>query len=345
MLFNNIFSKSYDVVIVGAGPGGCILAKTLSKDCKTLLIDWSRIPRDKPCGGLLVEESKEFAKKLNMPDDVLSSQKTVNMKYIDWDNNLEKTKKRDFFNVSRKDFDHWLLKMAKNSCKVSSNTKFIDFYENPENINVLVEKYSRKRIIKTKYLIGADGALSFIRRRLAHKDMRYYFAIQEWIKNPQLEDFVFILDNEVTDFYSWLISKGEYLIVGSAIQRQTNLNQRFETFKKKLKEKMNMEGRNVIREGSIIARPASINDIILCNEKIMLVGEAAGLISPSTGEGISFAMRSGEACAKAINESFDNASARYGELCEPLVEEIKDKIKKANILGIPEKRKEFMEGK
>ena len=342
MFLGSLFPSNYDVVIVGAGPAGCIAAKTLSRDYKTLLIDWSRIPRDKPCGGLLVEESIDFVKKLDISESVFSSPKTVNMKYLDWNNGLEKNQSRGFLNISRKEFDHWLLKMAKDNCRISSNTKFINFDENSESVNVLIEKDSRKRIIKTKYLIAADGALSFIRRRFANRDIRYYFAVQEWVKHSEMEDFVFILDNDVTDFYSWLISKGEYLVMGSAIQRNTNLNERFELLKKKLKEKMNIDVKHAKREGSIIARPSSINDIILGNDRVMLVGEAAGLISPSTGEGISFALRSGHACAKALNEDFSAASDKYKELCEQLVEEIKDKLKKANMLSSVERRREFM---
>jgi flavin-dependent dehydrogenase len=64
-----------------------------------------------------------------------------------------------------------------------------------------------------------------------------------------------------------------------------------------------------------------------------LVGEAAGLISPSTGEGISFALRSGEECARALNTNITDALQEYIRLCKPLVSEIVSKMGKAEGLS------------
>lgn len=56
----NLHQNEYDVAIVGAGPAGCAAAFTAAtKDLRVCLIDKSELPRDKLCGGLVTERSKE----------------------------------------------------------------------------------------------------------------------------------------------------------------------------------------------------------------------------------------------------------------------------------------------
>ena len=51
----------YDVIIVGAGPGGAYAAKKLAKmDYRVLLLEKERIPRDKPCGGWITNKVLDY---------------------------------------------------------------------------------------------------------------------------------------------------------------------------------------------------------------------------------------------------------------------------------------------
>jgi len=336
-------SSRYDVVIVGAGPGGCITAKSLEENYKVLLLDWSRIPRDKPCGGLLVEEAQEAISKFGLPNGVFSSPKVLNLKNIDWENNIEIKTNRSLLNVYRRLFDYWLLKLSEGKVTFSSGTKFLELEEKRDRLNLLIEKNNKKEIIKSKFLIGADGSLSIVRRNIEKKQVMYYFAVQEFIKSDKNVDnnALFIYDNEITDFYSWVIPKGVHLVIGSALQKN-NLEEKFNLFKTKLRDRLGIYGPISKKEVSIINKVKSKDDILLGKNNILLVGEAAGLISPSTGEGISFAIRSGLNCATAINENFDNALGKYENLCQPLIEEIEEKIEKAGILADPIRRPDFL---
>ncbi|MEM5798986.1 MAG: colicin M resistance protein CbrA, partial [Candidatus Aenigmatarchaeota archaeon] len=85
-------------------------------------------------------------------------------------------------------------------------------------------------------------------------------------------------------------------------------------------------------------RPQSSLDCTLGKGRVLLVGEAAGLVSPASGEGISFALRSGYNCAKALNANFKNGLIEYKKLCQNLLDEIETKIKRAKILSNPIKR-------
>ena len=337
-------NNKYDIIIVGAGPAGCSVAKFLSDKYNILMVDWSKFPRDKSCGGLLVEETQDFIKDWGLPKKVFSYPKYLNLKIIDWDNDLETDIKRKLWNVSRKNFDYWLLKTLQNGIQFSSEIKFLQFMKKKKNIEVLLEINNKRKIIKTKYLIGANGSFSNIRKFLVKKPIRYYIAMQYWIKHSSISDSAyFIYDNEITDFYSWLIPKEGSLILGSALEKDSNIKDKMEILKNKIKEKFGIVGSVFKKESAILSRPKNEKDVLPGNDRIFLIGESAGFVSPSTGEGISFALRSGYNCARALNEDFNNAFSLYKKFSENLINEIKEKIDKSDKLSDPEKRKEIFE--
>ncbi len=333
----------FDVIIVGAGPAGCSVANTLS-GYETLLLDWSKFPRDKPCGGLLVEECAESIKKFDIENKVLMYPKISCMRYVDWNNNLEYEEKRNLWNVNRRSFDYTLLKFSENKVQFSSETKFLNFEQNNSSVRVLIEKNNKKFFLEAKYLIGADGASSSIRRKISTNNIPYYFVMQEWIRIKNIEPHVvyFIYDNEITDYYSWIIPKGKYTIIGSAIKKGDNTYEKLQLLKKKIKDNLNLSGIPLRKEGAIGLRPSNSTDVILGKDNVLLVGEAAGLISPSSGEGISFALESGERCAKAIIKNPDNPLNEYEKLCESLLSNMNEKIQKSIMISDPLKRIELL---
>jgi len=331
----------YDIVIVGAGPAGCCLARYLSDKFKILIIDRSDFPRNKPCGGLLVDETQEFIKQLEPLGFIFSNPKRLDLKLIDWDNGSEIDLKRGYINVLRDKFDYWMLQLVEKNVDFLPKTELVDIIDKGGSLNLAINKDSRTHIIKTKYLIGADGASSTVRHHLSSKKMRAYVAIQEYVDNKGPVDghTFFIYDNSVTDFYSWLIPKGDSLQIGAALPMANgNVRDLFLKLRKKVEKNLDIGGSVVgERESALILRPSSAGDINLGTKNILLVGEAAGLISPSTGEGISFALRSGYACANALNGGKDVAGA-YTRGCSDLIRDIKEKAVKADALSDPAKR-------
>jgi len=329
----NDIQQDYDVVIAGAGPAGCTTARYLSTKFNTLLIDRAEFPRDKPCGGLLVKESQHFIKQLEPLDFIFSKPKKLNLRLLDWDNNVEVDVKREYVNILRNKFDYWLLQLVENGVNFSPKTELLDFYERKDGLNVVVGKDNKTKLIKAKYLVGADGAASLVRKRLSPNRMRAYVAIQESVKVEFNTHAYFIYDKAITDFYSWIIPKGDVVTVGSALPMANgNIRDRFEFLKKKIAKNLQLEGDYTDRESCLILRPESTRDINLGKNHVLLAGEAAGLISPSTGEGISFALRSGYLCARAINNLKD-VHAEYEKSCGPLINEISNKLIKSDALS------------
>ncbi len=334
----NQLAQEYDVVIIGAGPGGCFAAKTLTDDYKTLILDRNVFPRSKPCGGMLVQESMEALKKFHPPEAVFTSPKRLSLHYLDWDNNLESKTKRGFYNVSRERFDYWVFQLMKNSpARYLTETKLTKIEQKKDHTELTILR-DFKKVIKAKRVIAADGHESLVRRTLAKNDVQKYLAIQEPVEKTPEDYATFIFDNAITDFYSWIIPKRSFTIVGSAIPLGSYVQ--FDYFKKKIWQKLSLRTSGRV-EAAVILRPRGEEEIFLGEKNVLVTGEAAGLISPSTGEGISYAIRSGINAASAINNNSDEPFDEYKKLCKPLRDEIKKKNEKAKMLSDPKKRKEY----
>lgn len=337
------FPNQYDILVVGAGPSGCAVSGYLSNSFNTLLIDAVSFPRDKPCGGVLKEEALDFLRGFDIPSEVLIEPEKLNLRYLDWDNNIEAHRDRYLVNVSRSKFDDWLTTLVGGSVDFSTKTRFLNFKEYKEWIEVTLEKNNIIKKIRCKYLVDATGSSIAIRKNLSKTKLTTYVAIQEWIKSTEeIKDFVYISDSGITDFYSWLLPKENLIIVGTAIPMNGNLvREKFSLLKEKVKKNLHVSGSTHKKEASLIIRPKSLDELFLGNERILVVGEAAGLLSSVTGEGISYALRSGYFCAKAINNMRD-VSSEYKEYCKPLVAEINTKIKKAQVFSDPVARKNLL---
>lgn len=178
-------SASYDVIIVGAGPAGCMAATFLKPDFNVLLIDKSILPRDKTCGGLLSDESLAFFQKhsITPPDEIFTPPQKTEFVVMDWNSNKEYAFDPNFANMYRQAFDQWLLSLVPEHVQIEGETKLTDLLSEQGPLEVQLQQGGRKILVKTQYLIGADGSMSKT-RRLGFDSVtpaRAYVTLQEWI--------------------------------------------------------------------------------------------------------------------------------------------------------------------
>ncbi len=319
----------YDVTIIGAGPAGCAVARKLGKEFKVLLVDYKALPRKKPCGGLLVKQAIDELKRFSDDESFITSPNPLDIEYVDLDNAVNSTAKKGFHNIDREKFDSFLLSLVPDEVHVCQKTKLADFTPTKDRAYhvLILESNSTVKPIVTKDLIGADGALSEVRSKIFNRQIPYYLAIQEKVKGSKMDRAVFIYKNEITDFYSWIIPKSDGILIGSALN-PVKSREKFAQFKRLVNSKYGLSNNGRL-DSAVIMRPETSKDIFLGKENVMLVGEAAGLISPSSGEGISFALESGRVCAEALIESPQAPFESYKNKVKPTVERVLSKMDKS----------------
>jgi geranylgeranyl reductase len=313
----------YDIVIVGAGPAGATLARLLGKKFKILIIDKrqllnmdSKSKFEKCCGGLIAPDAQQMLAKLGLgiPQNILAGPQIFTVRTIDIPNNIEQYYQRHYTNIDREKFDKWLVSLIPPEVTVICEAVFKDFEIVNDGIKVQYFQHRKVHTLHTKILVGADGAFSSVRKMIAPNspNPRTYISIQEYYKmDDSLPYFSSIFDNDITDFYSWTIPKNNLLILGTAVMPKNNPYEKFMALKEKLILRGFEFGACVKRNGAYLLRPEKLNQINLGKENVALIGEAAGWISPSSAEGLSYSFRSAYALAKAIQQRPENIIAEY----------------------------------
>lgn len=310
-------SMTYDIAIIGLGPSGSILARQLSSNYKIIAIDKKSTEENsfqKPCGGLLSTDAQKSLASLgiNLPKDILVDPQIFAVKTIDLKNKMTRHYQRFYMNLDRHKFDLWLESLIPNHVELHCNARCSSVIKLPDGYQVTFFENGLKQVIKAKYLVGADGANSLVRRNIyPKKKIRSYVSIQQWFQEMHAKPFYScIFDEENTDCCSWSISKDNQFIFGGAFPKD-NSRKRFEAQKRKLERIGFHFGEPIKTEACIVLRPSSFFDLCCGKDNAFLIGEAAGFISPSSLEGISYAINSALILSEVLNTSHSNANKKY----------------------------------
>jgi flavin-dependent dehydrogenase len=344
----------YDVAIIGAGPAGATLARLIGDRYKVLLIekrqlpDWSEnFSSIKCCGGLLAPDAQMMLSKLGLglPRSVLEEPQLFVVKSIDIPQGLEKYYQRHYINMNRKKFDSWLLSLVPATVDIRTPCRLQSYASQNNGFKLSLVHQKKVFVESARILVGADGAKSKIRNRSASRQPypQKYVAIQEWVERQNdFPYFTSIFDRSITDYYCWTIPKGNFLLIGAALPYQRKAADRFALLKATLAGYGMKFGRTVFREGGLILRPLKQSQLFSARHGIALLGEAAGWISPSSAEGLSYAFKSALMLADALRSTPDGFEKRYQERSRQLRNNIFFKKLKSIFIFNPVLRKMIM---
>ena len=337
----------YDLIIVGAGPAGSTLARCIGGSRNVLLLDKRDLTgpvyftgaAEKCCGGLLNTEAQDALTEqgIALPKRILEDPQLFAVRAIDFDNHMERVYPKRYVNIDRVAFDRFLIEMAEKEPGVTMMEKTLvqDFeqLEDRVRVRILHKPSGEVRYLEAKILVGADGAGSIVRNRLKERYLipvsgkglsgapKEYACLQEHFAMPEgfsMPYHAAVFDRYVTDFYSWMIPKENRLILGSAIPAGQDLRLKFSKLKAELIDLgYPLQQEPIYRSGAKLLRPRPFGSIVSGKDRVFLCGEAAGLISPSSAEGISYAIRSGAMLADVLSKSEKGRHKAYDRaLCK-----------------------------
>ncbi len=290
----------YDVIIVGAGPAG----STAARECAThglsvLLLDRAEFPRDKPCGGGVT-----FAAAQLLPFDL-----DPVVERIATGVNVTERRKRGFIRdngkihtylTQRSRLDTFLMEMAiEAGAEFHQSEQATEIERTPDKVTLRTDD----GVYTGRVLIAADGA-NGTTARLAGVDVGFVHGVAyEGNLTPpdgvpsQWEDAVGLDFGAYPGGYAWVFPKGDHLNIGIGGWRFTGptLRRKFSSMVKSYgfdpEDMWDVRGYRL---------PMRHNDAPLMDGNLLLVGDAAGLIDPLTGEGIYSAIWSGKTAAETI---------------------------------------------
>jgi geranylgeranyl diphosphate/geranylgeranyl-bacteriochlorophyllide a reductase len=305
------------VAVVGSGPAGSSAAETLAKaGIETYLFE-RKLDNAKPCGGAIpLCMVSEFDLPPEIIDRRVRKMKMISPSNVEVDINIEK--EHEYIGMCRREVLDGFMRdrAAKLGAKLINGTvhKLDIPTNNSDPYTIHYADHSdgslegTPKTLKVDLVIGADGANSRIAKAIDAGDYNYAIAFQERIRLPEdkmayYEDLaeMYVGNDVSTDFYAWVFPKYDHVAVGTGTMKVNKADI------KKLQAGIRARAAKRLAGGEIIKveahpipehpRPHRVRG------RVALVGDAAGTVTKSSGEGIYFAAKSARMCAETIVET------------------------------------------
>ncbi len=288
--------KQFDVIIVGAGPAGLQCAKILGKsDLKVLLLEKDKSFGNKVCAGGITRKDLDI---LDLPDSIIEHKITHTAIHSRKRSNDTIVPDPFVFTVNRNELGAWQREQLKTSgVEVLTNSKVTSI----EKGHLIVNGSST---FGFKYLVGSDGVNSIVRKHLQIPTEKLLIGIQYNIPgkfDPKLEIF---MDSKLFgSWYAWIFPHRGSIAVGAVCDPKMMSSKLLkDNFHVWIKQK----GLD-ISNATYSSWPISYDYRGIRFDNTFLAGEAAGLASGFTGEGIYQSLVSGETVAKTILDKNHNS--------------------------------------
>jgi geranylgeranyl reductase family protein len=306
----------HDLLVIGGGPAGATCARRAAKGgLDVVLIEKDVHPRDKPCGGALSPRAIEL-----LGFDIKDAIERAFQAALVYTPTGKKTiLTRDGFEaylVNRSEFDRILLERARQAgVEVIQGTKIVAIEQLRKGIRALSVGDSYKGHL----LVGADGVNGItsrrlgIRKRWEPKSVALCINAEFPAESSDIESVMTIKGYEqnvinlfyglVNTGYGWCFPKRESLNIGIGCRMDSasNLRYKWNSLIKQIERSKKIK-LDISKKTSARVPLGGGKDRIIAR-RTMLIGDAAGLASPVSGEGISYAIESGLLAAEIACEA------------------------------------------
>lgn len=325
----------YDVVIVGTGPAGSLLAYKLARaGWAVLLLEKKKLPRYKTCGGGLTQRALDLIP-FDIDGVIEDRAHTIRLR-VDYQTAFKQTCQPPAVHLVMRDrLDDRLAQHAvANGAVLIDHTRFISLSGPPGNLTIQTSAGS----FRTRVIVGADGVYSRVARAL---QLPIKFRIM-----PALEAELIVPPATLSRFagtiyfdfgvtpggYAWLFPKKNHLSAG-ILARQRPAKQLKPHFLHYLaRNDLHREADiRSLRLHPIPCRPDHRNRY--ADERGLIVGDSTGLVDPVTGEGIYYALKSAGLAAIAIEMHLKHGQPLTHHYNRNIKMEIEPEILRADILA------------
>ncbi len=288
----------FDVLVIGAGPGGATASYLLSKaGLKVLTVDFKReVGSPVQCAEFVpIQISYQFPE--YFPQGSVAQKVKDMVHFTPWGDVVSMPS--EGFVLNRRIFDKNIMELA---CKEGAILKLRTRFTGFENGSVVLEHIdTRQRLsVKADFIVAADGARSKIAKLTGQHTQNFLTTAQFTMPlNKVLSDLIIYFRDYIPGGYGWIFPKGKLANVGVGIDPYYPIN--VMSVLKRFVEEVTSEGwvsRKILeRTGGWIPAEGIKNPL---RKNILLVGDAGGFCHPITGGGIANAILTGRMAAEAI---------------------------------------------
>ena len=311
----------YDLIIIGGGPAGSSAGRLAGQmGLETLLIEKKTFPRYKPCGGAFSEQAMSYLD-FKVPERI-HERDVYGARVHFGENVIEKHKPyRISTLVTRSALDSFLIEKAgETGIETVMGEKAVGFEESADCVEVSTDS----RSYRARYVIVAEGSSGALKYRIRKRDTKSEYGIcmvaEVEAENRVIDEYIYnaveIHLGVSRGGYGWIFPHEKYFSVGVG-----GLAEQLPDPRKTMKDFLaanGFEGDYKLKGGVI---PAGGIKRKIISSRVLLCGDAAGFVDSFYGEGIAYAIRSGQLAAEVLSEiitgkSGSGAIKDYPARCE-----------------------------